>query len=645
MVKAINQQLMSPGTALFYFVGLSTDTKPTGTCDNQRIFNGSVFDEIDTGKEYLYDESGVRWYEQPEGSKKKDDPTAEEISVSRGAADAGKVIVVGEDGKLLPVDLDSTGAVAIDRTLKVSGAAADAKETGDALASLNGSLDAQKSGKMFISGDFSYGVFTNNFPESDPRKFNAITVNAEHYDRDIIVSAKTGYNFLAYFYDSNDVYVERTANWVTSVSVPAGSYFRLWVRENPLDASVILDLGTIKENIVFDTELHDEVLKNADDVEKCILNIYLNGDGKKLIDTTFVWGKMNTTTGEVQIDNTKYQVIMPNSVVYDHDVILKCNAGYRYQVWWYDANDVYISRTARFKTSDEEYTVSAGTYFRLFVTLDPPNISAVADPSVFAKNVFIGTKLGKRVKNVEENTLSTLPPYILNTLSYKPLGSLSKGYILMSCDDGTEGLVTYTIPMLINKGVPCTFGLLSSSVVVTNQTYLATLVDAVTFHGCCVALHGSAQWTTYTEKELADYLNGLKDTLETAGITRISGAICPGGNGADTSSLVEAVAGGLCGAVFSGNRIDKIAYGSYKANGARTNMYDLDRYSAIGFTSATYQQAIDDAYDNHYVLCPFWHDYSIVNDTAKQAIIEGMIDYALTKGLTFITMADLANIT
>lgn len=141
MVKAINQQLMSPGTALFYFVGLSTDTKPTGTCDNQRIFNGSVFDEIDTGKEYVYDESGVRWYEQPEGSKKKDDPTAEEISVSRGAADAGKVIVVGNDGKLLPVDLDSTGGVAIDRTLKVSGAAADAKVVGDAISAVNGSLE------------------------------------------------------------------------------------------------------------------------------------------------------------------------------------------------------------------------------------------------------------------------------------------------------------------------------------------------------------------------------------------------------------------------------------------------------------------------------------------------------------------------
>ena len=122
-------------------VGLSSDTKPATSYKGILICNGSVYDEIDTGKEYLYDEAGGEWHEQPDGDKKKDDPTAEEISVSRGSADAGKVIVVGNDGKLLPVDLDSTGEVAIDRTLKVSGAAADAKVVGDVISSLNGSLD------------------------------------------------------------------------------------------------------------------------------------------------------------------------------------------------------------------------------------------------------------------------------------------------------------------------------------------------------------------------------------------------------------------------------------------------------------------------------------------------------------------------
>ena len=42
----------------------------------------------------------------------------------------------------------------------------------------------------------TYGVFENNFPVADPRKFNAVMMTAEKYDRDITITAKDGYNFL-----------------------------------------------------------------------------------------------------------------------------------------------------------------------------------------------------------------------------------------------------------------------------------------------------------------------------------------------------------------------------------------------------------------------------------------------------------------
>jgi len=65
----------------------------------------------------------------------------EELSTDGGSTDAGKVLVVGDNGKIAASDLTvGEGEVAIDRTLKVSGAAADAKVVGDSIAALNGSL-------------------------------------------------------------------------------------------------------------------------------------------------------------------------------------------------------------------------------------------------------------------------------------------------------------------------------------------------------------------------------------------------------------------------------------------------------------------------------------------------------------------------
>ena len=51
--------------ARFDFFCLSTDTKPTESYNDVKILNGSSAKEIDTGKEYLYDETGKTWHEQP----------------------------------------------------------------------------------------------------------------------------------------------------------------------------------------------------------------------------------------------------------------------------------------------------------------------------------------------------------------------------------------------------------------------------------------------------------------------------------------------------------------------------------------------------------------------------------------------------
>lgn len=65
MISVAEKKDFTYKTAMFKFFGLSTDTKPTETYNSVAILNGSSFKEINTGKEYLYDEAGKKWEEQP----------------------------------------------------------------------------------------------------------------------------------------------------------------------------------------------------------------------------------------------------------------------------------------------------------------------------------------------------------------------------------------------------------------------------------------------------------------------------------------------------------------------------------------------------------------------------------------------------
>ena len=509
-------------------------------------------------------------------------------------------------------------------------------------------------GFEFIDTTFAHGTIstssstTGNVTVAEAYKYQAVTPNAVSYPYDVTVKTNSRYEFLLFFYDSSDNYTRRTGSWQTNqYVVTSGTKFRIFIRLSPADTSANVPAETFAKNIYVTTDMAKRVSDVVDEENFINRKIGATNSGAELIETTFMHGMISTVSGhvgEVTTTTTQYlyQAVTPDAFSYSKAKTLRCNAGYVAQVWWYDENDAYVGRSGNFVI---EYSLVANRRYRLFIRLDPHSTSANMDLVAAQNNVFVVTEIYERLDAIEDSPLTTLPGYILNTLSYKQIGPLSKGYILLSCDDGAEGLATYTIPMLINKSVPATFGLLDTSPVITNDTYLATVIDAVENHGCCVAQHGSAQWPTYSEKALTAYFDATKTLFESKGISEIHGAICPGGANADTNTLVKAVAGGRFGSVFSGGLQDEVKYGSYNAVGARTNLYAMARYSAIGFTAATYQAAIDEAYENHYILCPFWHDYSVVDDTARQTIIEGMIDYAKSKGLTFITMADLPNIT
>lgn len=274
------------------------------------------------------------------------------------------------------------------------------------------------------------------------------------------------------------------------------------------------------------------------------------------------------------------------------------------------------------------------------------------------------TDMGKTVSENESTAiaynafmlqpLTKLPEYIFNTMAYKPLGALDKGYMVLvtddGCEDGTLGVCSFTIPLAIEKNVPFTFSLMSTSDVFTNDTWTATLLDAIENHGCSVAQHGVRRFSTYSEQELVQFFDTEKAFFDAKGI-ELHGAVCPAHT---INKMVMAVAGGRFGVVrsgyFGGTAEDKVQYNGidlsnicdYYTSGANSNKYGLSCFNIASKTLAYSKDAIDYAYDNKKILIALYHEFSSdLPDAAVKQKIADVIDYAKTKGLTFITLGDI----
>lgn len=233
--------------------------------------------------------------------------------------------------------------------------------------------------------------------------------------------------------------------------------------------------------------------------------------------------------------------------------------------------------------------------------------------------------------------LTSLPAYIRNTLAYRPLGVLSKGYICLISDDGNSEIVDYTIPMLINKEVPATFAVMNSSACWETQSNIDVIKDAIANHGCILAQHGAGEWSQYDELTLNNFFDREKVYWDSIGV-EMFGAVCPAHY---INDMIRAVAGGRFGVVRTGYTDGKPYYSSYM-NGARSNVYGLSSQSAIDGTLQSHCDMLDYAKAHNLLRVLHWHEFEL--DATQKTKLEGIIDYAKSIGLTFITLKDIPNI-
>ena len=248
---------------------------------------------------------------------------------------------------------------------------------------------------------------------------------------------------------------------------------------------------------------------------------------------------------------------------------------------------------------------------------------------------------------IKREPLRLMPDYITDTLAYRPVGSLSKGYICMITDDGTSGLASYTIPLAISENIPMTFAVMKESEVFADASMTATVLDAVNNHGCSLAQHGGTLWDLMSEIDLNNYFDNEKAYFDTLGV-ELKGAVIPQHR---TNSLVKAVAGARFGVVRSGytglgpgttGDVDNGSiknYYKYYTSGDRSNIYGLSSYNCAYTTKAYNHSAVDYAKANNKIMIVYFHEFDTYAE--QKEVVEDLIAYAKVQGLEFITLGDI----
>ena len=258
--------------------------------------------------------------------------------------------------------------------------------------------------------------------------------------------------------------------------------------------------------------------------------------------------------------------------------------------------------------------------------------------------------------DIEQYPLTKLPEYLVKNLAYKSLGTLSKGYLCISDDDGALGLCTYTIPMLKSKNFPITFSLMKESPVFTDSThrqeYTALVLEMVNDYGCSIAQHGMNDWANIGEKELYDFFLDQRRFFDGLGVNP-KAAVVPAHH---TTYMSEAIAGGLFGVVrcgYTGLNYDGTPnYHTIWEEGhtMATSIPNSNRFclSAINIRDTGidgWKSVIDYAIANNRLINIYFHDNDFIETSpdyqARRAILEGVLDYALSSGIEIIQLEDI----
>ena len=364
----------------------------------------------------------------------------------------------------------------------------------------------------------------------------------------------------------------------------------------------------------------------------------------KYIDTD---GTEKTVSLDPPVSYTNYYIPVEEGDIISGTYAQNTTANNLYKVCAYDKYYSVLPESGSSSTSAKTYTVPSGvSYIKVsarwfqyeFARLTKNGLNVKYQPYYVDTVPKTVQQNYDDIGNTLRYPLTNLPSYILKNLAYKPLGQLSKAYLCLVSDDGKAELASYTIPMIISKGVPGTWAVMSQSEIFGTVEQTAVVLDSVENHNCEIAVHGLYNWDNYDEFMLNQYFDQQDAFLASKGLTAY-GAVCPSHH---INDMISAVAGARYGCLRTGYQYGAPYYDNYM-NGARSNLYGLSCYSIKDGTLQAQKDHIDYALAHNLLCIVFWHDNELT--TEYQERLEALIDYAKTTSIEFITLKDVPTIT
>lgn len=165
------------------------------------------------------------------------------------------------------------GLATIDPTLSISGAAADAKATGDAIANVNGRLQQHandisqfaEDGRTnlvadFINGSMSSGVVVPSIT------YRVTSDQLFVFDRDVVLTPDEGFRFGIHSFGTDGAAFVSDSGWKTSAyTIPKGTYFKIVIQETEVSSGVA-DIPKLVSAVKVSTFISDSFNKVNNDI-------------------------------------------------------------------------------------------------------------------------------------------------------------------------------------------------------------------------------------------------------------------------------------------------------------------------------------------------------------------------------------------